>query len=363
MKNPLNEAQTALGAVFGMDTPHELPASYGDPAEEHRAVRQAAGLIDRSGRGLLRFVGSDRVEYLNNMLTNDLKALIPGSGCYAAATTEKAKLLADLRITCLTDSLFIDLEPTVTEKIQKHLDKYIITSDVTIENNSETLCLLLLSGPKSPEILTAVFPGVTLPEKECGNIETDLSGRSVLIIRNEITGEIGFDLFVPKEAITGLWNTLIQEGKPFGMKPAGLRALESLRIEAGIPVYGVDMDESHFPMEAGIEKRAISYTKGCYMGQETIARTDAHGHMNRRLMGLELTVDQLPIRGTAIIGKNEKGEKEIGSITSAIFSPTLKKSIAMGYVHKKFMEVGSTVAIQGKRAVVTELPFYHRKPA
>ena len=310
MKNPLKESQIALGAVFGMDTP-ELPASYGDPAEEHRAVRQSAGLIDRSGRGLLRFVGGDRAEYLHNMLTNDLTALLPGSGCYAAATTEKAKMLADLRITCLTDSLFVDVEPSVTEKIQKHLDKYIITSDVTIENNSDTLCAISVSGPKSPQILTAVFPGATLPEKECGNIQTDFNQRSVLIIRNEITGETGFDLYAPKEAATELWNALIREGKAFGMKPAGLRALESLRIEAGIPVYGLDMDESHFPMEAGIEKRAISYTKGCYMGQETIARADAHGHMNRRLMGLELTVEQLPPKGTTILGKTEKGEKEI----------------------------------------------------
>lgn len=361
MKNPLNETEETLGAVFGLDTPLKLPASYGDPAGEHQAVRRAAGLFDRSGRGILRFKGADRAEYLHNMLTQDIKALSPGSGCYAAATTDKARMLADLRITCLADFLIVDVEPPVREKIQKHLDKYILMSDVTIEDESQTLGVLSVFGPHSPKILAAVFPGAALPDKEHGNCEAELKGASVLIVSNEMTGEIGFDLYAPNGSLTGLWEALIREGKSSGLKPAGLRALESLRVEAGIPVYGVDMDESHFPMEAGIEKRAISYTKGCYLGQETIARADAHGHMNRRLMGLELTVEQLPPKGSAIFGKTDKGEKEIGSVTSAVFSPTLKKPIAMGYVHRNFMKAGSPVIIQGKPATVAELPFYTRK--
>jgi folate-binding protein YgfZ len=362
-KTGLFEIQQASGAVLEPSGGREMARSYGNPEAEHLAVRKKAGLIDQSHRGKLRLKGKDRTDFLHGMVTNAIKKLSPGTGLYAAFTTDKAKMLADARIYGLPDALFIDLEPELTGKIYKHLDKYTLASDVTIENLTETQGLLSVYGPMSSEIITQLIAPASLPMKEYSTASIILDGAPILVARNEITGEVGYDLYIPVDQLSAIWNRLLEIGGPRGLLPVGLAALNSLRIEAGIARYGIDMDESNFPMEAGLEARAISYTKGCYIGQETIARADAQGQMNKRLMGLELDGASIPKMGQSIQTRPESPGTEgrvVGTVTSAVKSPTLGKVIVLGYLHRNFIKPGMEVFIAGQTARVVSLPFYTR---
>jgi len=361
-KSRLYEIQQTSGAVFKPSGGWEMARSYGNSVLEHQAVRKKAGLIDQSHRGKLRLKGKDRIDFLHGMVTNDIKILTPETGLYAVFTNDKAKMLSDARIYCLPDALWVDLEPEVTGKIQKHLDKYTLASDVVIENLTDAFGLLSIYGPSSHEIMTQLI-GSEPPIKEHSTITFSMDGISILAARNEITGELGYDLYIPIDRMATTWDGLLQIGEPYGLRPVGLDALDSLRIEAGIPRYGIDMDESNFPMEAGLEKRAISYTKGCYIGQETIARADAQGRMNKKLMGLELSFKPAPTIGQVILApraSSDAQERVIGTITSAIESPTLGKVLAMGYLHRDFAEPGKDVIIEKRPAKVVALPFYTR---
>jgi folate-binding protein YgfZ len=275
-------------------------------------------------------------------------------------------MLADARVYCLPDALWIDLEPEITAKIQKHLDKYTLASDVIIENLTEAQGLLSVYGPSSSEIITHLIAPASPPSKEYLTTSAAPDGVSILVAQNEITGEVGYDLYIPMDELAVIWNRLLNIGGPHGLQPVGLEALNSLRIEAGVARYGLDMDESNFPMEAGLEARAISYTKGCYIGQETIARADAQGHMNKRLMGLELAGESVPKKGQSILARPESPGAEgrvIGTVTSAVKSPTLEKVIAMGYLHRDFAKAGTEVVIEKTPAKVMPIPFYKRNPA
>jgi glycine cleavage system T protein len=356
MGDSLREWQARMGAQWIRRADRDIPAHYGDPASEHRAVREAAGLADRSFRGKLRLLGKDRVEFLNGMVTNDVMHLAPGRGCYAALTTAKAKMLSDARIYCLEDSLLLDIEPEAVEKVKKHLDFYIISSDVTIEDLTESWGMLSLFGPESPGILSKAVSVSGLPPAELDFIKTRIETADLLIARNEMTGEDGFDIFAPKEVLAPMFRKLTDAGA----RPIGQQAVETLRVEAGIPRYGVDMDESHFPMEAGLTERAVSETKGCYIGQETIARALAQGHMNRFLAGLAIEGTAVPERGSEI----RAGDRAVGSVTSAVFSPTLGRVIAIGIIHRDFSKPGTAVSVRSGgnplTATVTKLPFYKR---
>jgi len=362
-KTALNRIHQALGGIFTSSDGRETVRSYGDPVAEHRAVRTHAGMIDRSDRGKLRLIGKDRVEFLHGMVTNDIKKLTAGSGLYAVFTTDKAKMLSDGRIYCLPDAFWIDVEPGAVGKIHKHLDKYTLASDVTVEQLTDAFGLISIYGPATPEILLPFLSPGPLPAEEYSTARMSIEEVSILGARNEITGETGFDLYVPMDKTADVWNRLLKAGGPHGLRPVGTEALNMLRIEAGVPKYGVDMDESNFPMETGLEKTAISYTKGCYIGQETIARADAQGRMSKHLSGLVLAGETVPDKGRMIQSPPQAAGtdgKSVGIVTSAVTSPTLGKVIAMGYVHRDFTEPGSKVQIDGISAEVVSLPFYKR---
>jgi folate-binding protein YgfZ len=359
----LHQIHQALGGVFLSSDGRETVRSYGDPVAEHRAVRQQAGLIDQSHRGKLRLTGKDRVEFLHGMVTNDVRKLAAGKGLYAVFTTDKAKMLSDARIYCLPDAFWIDLEAGVVGKIHKHLDKYTLASDVTVEQVTDAFGLVSIYGPASPEILLQFISPGPLPAEEYSTARLSIEDVSIFAARNEITGETGFDLYVPMDKTPDVWNRLLKSGGAHGLRAVGTDALNALRIEAGIPRYGVDMDESNFPMETGLEKNAISYTKGCYIGQETIARADAQGRMSKHLSGLVLAGEPVPDKGRVIQARSRDAGaegKSVGTVTSAVKSPTLGKVIALGYIHRDFAEPGSKVQIDGVPAEVVSLPFYKR---
>lgn len=359
---PLHARHQARGATFVERAGWAVPAHYGDPVAEHLAVRRGAGLADLSARGKLWLSGEDRQSFLHSLLSNDIQGLHPGQGTYAALLTDKGKMLADLRVYHLGDRLLLDLEPELTARMVEILNGYIIADDVLVEDATEALALLSVHGPAARELLGKLLTDLPSPELH-RNTRNRISGQDVIAVRVDRTGEEGYDLYVPVSGAAALWEALIEVGAPRGLCPVGEAALESLRIEAGLPRYGADMTEETIPIEAGLEARAISYTKGCYIGQEVIARLKARGHVNRHLVGLLLRGAAVPTPGSPILA----GERQVGMVTSSAYSPVLGCPIALGYVRAEAARPGTTVTVrEGQEMLagaVAPLPFPARAGA
>jgi aminomethyltransferase len=318
-----------------------MPAYYGDCLVEYRTIREGVGLYDRSERGKLVLSGADRLTWLQGMISSDVRPLGQGAesacGCILNST---GHLLADVRVINRGDTVLLDMQRGNVEKILRLLDGFIITEDVKIEDASDDIACLSLVGPGSKDAPFRDF----------------LKGDAVVVPSNH-TGLGDVDLFVAADDAPALWSSLIGAG----IKPVGEEAVETLRIEAGIPKYGVDMDETTIPLECGLESTHISHTKGCYVGQEIIARIVARGHTNRALTGLILDGSQLPRKGDKLYPTEGETDREIGWTTSACHSPLLEKGIALAYVRHEFRSPGQRLRIDRGDGVVTarttELPF------
>lgn len=357
----LREFHRSLNAAFAEVNGAEVVNHYGDALAEHTALRASAGVIDLSFRARLCLTGADRQRFLNGQVTNNVKDLKAGQGCYAALVTAKGKLQSDLNIYCLADELLLDFEPGLTAGIAERFEKFIIADDVQIVDVAPHYGLLSVQGPRAAEAVNKLGLGFTLPEKPLHFSKVSDATLGDLYCMNHARGAAtGFDLFVPTDALAAVADKLIAAAKEVGGRACGWQALELIRIEAGIPRFGVDMDETNLAPEAGIEARAISYSIGCYIGQEVIARIRTYGQVAKSLRGLLLPADlaELPKRG----GKLLHGDKEVGFITSAIASPTFQKNIALAYVRREHNEPGTVLQFQiGGRvleATVVPLPFH-----
>ena len=355
----LHEFHHTLNARFGEANGAEIVSSYGDAAAEHAALRESAGVIDLGFRSRICLMGADRARYLHGQVTNDVKRLRAGEGCYTALVTAKGKMESDLNIYALQDELLLDFEPGLTGKISQRLEKYIVADDVQIVDVASLYGLLSVQGPKAEEVLRAVgiFPEV--PTKPFGSIKISeaMLGEIYLIAQSRV-GLGGFDLFVPTDSLGAVADKLIAAAKAVTGRACGWEALEMARIEAGIPRYGLDMDETNIPLECGIEARAVSYNKGCYIGQEVINRIHSIGHVNKELRGLRLTDDlkTLPVKGDKLFHDG----KEVGYVTSAIKSPTLNVNIALGYVRREVNAIGTELVLRNANetsVTVSSLPF------
>ncbi|MBI3989783.1 MAG: aminomethyl transferase family protein [candidate division NC10 bacterium] len=340
-RTPLYEIHQVLGASFAEYGGWELPERFGDPLEEYQAARGQVGIFDLSFRGKLLLVGPDRVRFLQGMVTNDVKHLKEGEGCYAALLTPQGKILADLAIYALPDAFLIDVEAVRREIVRDTLSKYLITDDAEIQDVTEVYGLLRLQGPKAPALLAETL-GEPLPREEYHHGERSLDGVSVRLIRRtwDIGGE-GYELVTSWGGTAKSWEALWNRGQAFGLQPVGMAALETLRVEAGIPRYGIDMDENTLALEI-LPEKAISYTKGCYIGQESVARMTYRGHVNKKLVGLKLEGEVVPRPGEKLFA----GGKEIGWITSAVFSPSLRCPIALGYVRREHTDPGMRLTVE-----------------
>ena len=357
-RTPLYNAHTALGAIFTTSRGDwDLVAHFANPVEEHHAVRSGVGIVDLSHRGRLWLTGDDRAAFLHRINSNDVEGLKVGEGNYAAMLTNRGKIISDMKVCALEDGIGIATNAETTEILFKELDKYIIADDVNLEDCTDRTGIIALHGPRSiPLVQVGLRIDVTgLKEYHCTRHEVE--GRSIACLRSDETGEIGYELYVAAESMGWLWDTLLAKGREFDAKPVGLTALNSLRIEAGIPRYGAELTDSVIPLEAELE-RAIDFEKGCYIGQEIVARMKYRGHPNRLLRGFEVECDTPPSQGDLIFGN----DKEVGWITSAVASPTLGKTIALGYIRMAYTDAGSKVKIvaanESADATVASLPFY-----
>ena len=359
----LYEIHKSHGAVFSDTHGWEMPAHYGNAVEEHLNVRKGAGIIDLSQRGKLRISGKDRVIFLQKILSQDINKIKPFTGAYSTLLDVKGKMLAYMCILADEDSFLIDLEPGLAEKVFQILNRFLFREDVKIDDVTEQYGLLSIQGPASGQLLNKVCRTETGNMQECSHSNVIVNGVNCKVEKTSFTGEDGHSIYCPSGSMTQLWNYILSAGVDFQLKPFGLNALETLRIEAGIPLFNVDMDEHTIPVEANLDK-AISYDKGCYIGQETIARIKFRGHVNKTLTGFLINEDVVPAKGDKVTGLIENTEHEIGIITSSCLSPSLNRPIAMGYIrilHNKPDEVIYIEANSKKiSAKITNLPFYRK---
>jgi folate-binding protein YgfZ len=372
---------------------------YGDWPAEYAALRQSAGVLDLSFRGRICLVGSDRMRFLHGQVTNDVKRLTAGEGCYAALVTAKGKMESDLNIYCLADELLLDFEPGLTEKISQRLQKFIVADDVQIVDAAPHYGLLSVQGPKAEGVIrglgwfgvppssgagdkNAVGRGIKLPNRPFASVKISdaTAGEMYLMNHARLDGTngrgdesqpatgahgvtrptcAGFDVFVPNASLAAVADKLIAGAQSVGGRACGWQAFETARIEAGIPRFGADMDETNLPLECGIEQRAVSYQKGCYIGQEVINRIHSFGHVTRELCGLRLADDleALPQKHNKLF----RDGKEAGYVTSAARSPSLQANIALGYVRREANQVGRELTVRTaageSRAQIVALPF------
>jgi folate-binding protein YgfZ len=375
----LHEFHTSLGARFTGLNGAEIVNDYGDWLAEHASLRHVAGILDLSFRGRICLTGADRVRFLHGQVTNDVKKLRVGEGCYAALVTAKGKMESDLNIFCLQDELLLDFEPGLTEQISQRLEKFIVADDVQIVDVAPHYGLLSVQGPKAEAVIRAVGLFTEIPVKPFDSLKISDVTLGEIYLMNQprlraqqhvaasqsadmsahSTISTGFDLFVPNNSLGAVADKLISAAKQIGGLACGWQAFETARIEAGIPRFGVDMDETNIPLESGVESRAVSYHKGCYIGQEVINRIHSVGHVTRELRGLRLADDlkSLPARGDKLVHAG----KEVGYVTNAMKSPSLKVNIALGYVRREANQIGTELvlrtAVGESPAKIVELPF------
>jgi folate-binding protein YgfZ len=351
----LHEFHQAAGAVFIEVNGQEVVAHYGDWLAEYTALRQGAGVLDLSFRGRLCLMGADAQRFLNGQVTNNVKDLQIGQGCYAALVSAKGRMESDLNIYRLENEMLLDFEPGLSESVARRLEKFVIAEDVQVVEAASQYGLLSVQGLEAAEVVGGLSPRLAVPQEPMAVTKVDepAPGDIYLTCQPRV-GSRGFDLFVP----VGAMKDLAAQLRDRGGRLCGWQALETARVEAGLPRFGADMDETHLAPEA-LDTRAISYSKGCYIGQEVIARIRTYGQVAKALRGLRLGGDgkEAPAKGAKLF----LGEKEVGAITSAVRSPALQAVIALGCVRREANQMGTELLVQmpgGKiPAQIVGLPF------
>jgi folate-binding protein YgfZ len=326
----------------------ELLASY-------RAAREAAAVRERPARGFISVRGRDRVSFLQGLLTNDVKALAPGSGCYAAWLTPQGRMIADVDLLVFEDRILLDVDGSLTGALLERLDQMLFAEDVQLQDTSPDLVAFEIVGPSSAAVVSLVLGTGALDQSSLARMTpwqhatVSEPGGSFVVMAGESAGE-EFRLYVSRS----MWPALLDRALSSGASPLSAEAAEALRIERGLPKFTVDMTMETIPLEAGIESRAVSHTKGCYVGQEIIVRIRdrGHGRVAKKLVSLAVQSDQVPAAGTVVYWPQERatddpaeGVREIGRITSAVFSPAVGAPLALGYVHRDAAEPGTRVRI------------------
>ncbi len=356
-KSPLGDYHLSQGAPLAEYHGALVPARFSDSVAEHRAVREAAGLFDFSFRGKFVLKGRDHARFLQRMVSNDVKKLTPGQGTYATFLDARGHILLDFRLYCAEDCFLADTDADLRDKGANGLRRYIVGDQVSIEPLE--LYGLAFQGPQARGLLEKTLHVDLPPMQEFDHFASNYAGFPIRVVRASSTGEEGYEIWIGEKGLLALWGAACGQAPTYGMLPCGFEALESLRIEAGIPRYGQELGEDVIPLEAGLYN-ALSFTKGCYIGQEIVERARSRGHVNWKLMGLIVDSPAAPQPGDKLTADG----KEVGEITSACVSPTLGKTIALAYLRREVAEPGTKLILaSGSAAEVTGLPFYQRVTA
>jgi len=305
--------------------------------DDYRFIREEAAIGAVAPRHQIAVAGSDRATYLQGLLTNDIPALSPGTGCYSAWLTPQGRMLTDMHVLQSDGLILLDVPAETAEATRERLEQFIFTEDVQVEALAGSLTGVWVHGPKAPAVLEQVF-GRTSPTAfavwaDYHHERLAFREQPVSVARIDQIAVPGFCVFIePARA-----RELVAALSAAGAREVSAEAIEAARVEAGYPVFGIDMTDDTIPLEAGIEDRAISMTKGCYVGQEVIIRVlhRGHGRVARKLVGLRLD-GSVPSRGARVFA----ADRDVGFVTSAASSPRLG-TIAMAYVHRDFLVPGT----------------------
>lgn len=304
----------------------------------YHALKQGSGYVPLAGRTQIEVTGGDRAKLLHSFCTANVNALSPGEGCEAFILNGKGKVLGFVYLFCQVDSIVMETVPDQAEKLIAHLDRYVIREDVRFQDQTETLSELLLAGDKAAACLRAAGV-VELPQAYCGSLESKIEARDVFIRKVEWTGPHDFLISCNTCDIEAVLTALTATGAT----ACDQSTFEVARIEFGTPLYGIDISDENLPQELNRDQRAISFTKGCYLGQETVARLDAMGHVNKVFVGVRFEQDAEIESGA----EWQADGKSIGKVTSVCRSPQVDGVLARGYVKTKFAAPGSAIVCNG----------------
>ncbi|MGO9109114.1 MAG: YgfZ/GcvT domain-containing protein [Thermoguttaceae bacterium] len=337
------------------DTPWgPVAVDFGDWQAEYRAFRQGAGLFRPPSVTQVEITGSRRAEFLNRLCTNKLDLIHPGEGCETFLADANGRILHHVFVYAGSESLVLHTAAGLGPSLCGHLHYYLIRDDVQFHDRSSQWRELILAGPKAADIV-ARLTAANLPSGD-QYIATSCvvwNGRPLMIRRLQERGFQNFLIAAEATQMSPLWRALRQ----LGAAPCGMKALETVRIEEGFPVIGLDITEKTLPQEVGRNEKAISFTKGCYLGQEIVARIDSRGAVNKVLSGIRFQTADVPISG----GELTQNGQVVGQITSAAFSPGFGESVALAYVRRQFHQPGTLLDSTWGRATVVELPMRHSK--
>lgn len=368
-KSPLFGEYAALEPALMDYHGWEIAARFSSVEEEYQALHDGAGLVDLSHRGRLAVRGEDAPRFLHGMVTNEVQELEIGHGNYAFVLDPKGHILADARVLRLdAESYLIDCEPQLLEVIRKQLDDHIIADAVELEDQSAQLACVAVEGPRAAEVIQRAV-GIDVPQMAAFE-HVRCEDRQIRLVRASASGTEGYLILAAPEKAAEFWrNALATERNDIDMsfrraqrtlnetseadaRPVGFEALEIRRIERGTPRYGMDMDAKTLPQETG-QMHAISFTKGCYIGQETVERIHSRGHVNRLLVGLRFPEQCEMAREMMVLVKGHPS----GFTTSVAYSYSLGQTIALAYLRSDNAAPGTAVQVNNQDGEVAELPF------
>jgi folate-binding protein YgfZ len=343
-----HQAGAKMGAWFGC----ALPDDFGDWQREYWFAQKSVALIDKTYRCYLSFTGPDRVRYLNAILTNNIKDLATSRGNVSLLLNPQGRILAEIETYALPESLFCVSYAMIQARLAETIEKFIIMDDVTLTNETQRFGTLALEGPAAAPIVRELT-GIDLNSlAELERRDARVGTIPCTIIRRTPGQFIGAEFLAERTHLETLWQTLQEKSEAASGGPIGYSALSAVRLEQGVPWFSYDFGEKQIPHEAALEMSHISYTKGCYTGQEIVERVRSRGQVNRRRVGLRFSGQGVPAAGEILTSDG----KEAGYVTRAAFSPALSSAIGMGYVRKENNEVGQQIEWQGGKAEVTKFP-------
>jgi folate-binding protein YgfZ len=337
--------------------------SFSDAHDEFSALLNGCGIYDLGFRARISLTGSDRVRWLNGMVTNNIRDLAAGRGVYAFLLNPQGRILGDMFVYNQSEALTVETDRSQVEKIVATFDHYIIMDDVEVTNVSEQQTALGLAGPKSRAILNAA--GIEVPELQPLQMITpecncDCGCMRCTVVRGEDAPQESYEIWLAPKDAYNTWNALLAAGA----RPVGSEALEMQRIANGIPLYGVDIRERDLPQETE-QMRALNFNKGCYVGQEIVERIRSRGNVHRKFAGFLMEgAPAIPAGSKIISGKAGEEEKEVGEITSVavLRTPSGERTLALGYIRREVGVPGREVTIGGVKATVIKLPFESPAP-
>ena len=376
-ENPLFAVHEQANAAYLPYGPEiQIIESFGEPEAEYAAIRKAAAIMDSPHRAVVQLTGKDRLSFLHNLLTNDTKSLGAGHGCYAYLLNLKGRIVLDVNVLHEQDATLLEVDARLADELCRTFDSYLFSDQVRIRNGADDFGRMTIIGPDASNILDTIAgkkitANLTEPLQNC---RAEILAHACTIFRNDQCGESQFELIVPREALPSLWTGILlaANGEPtdadfkpgmIKLRPIGWSAYNIARIEAGTPLLGIDLTDQNLPMEtAHWYSRAVHISKGCYLGQEVVARMHAHKAVARMLVGLKNPGDAPPVAGEPL----RDGEAIVGAVTSSCMSPMLgNQAIAMAYVKKAYAQPGRVLTVytpHGEvRITVSPLPFWSVK--